>query len=89
MSHVEAAFEASAERPDLVMLLGIVPDGLDRGGYGWIEPGELLAWSSTRPLRLVRGFHEKPSRPDSERYGRAGGSGTASSWSRAYPRCWR
>ena len=68
MSHVEAAFEASAERPDLVMLLGIVPDGLDRGGYGWIEPGEPLAWSSTRPLRRVRGFHEKPSRPDSERY---------------------
>lgn len=68
MRHVDAAFEASAERPDLVMLLGIVPDGLDRGGYGWIEPGEPLAWSSTGPLRLVRGFHEKPSRPDSERY---------------------
>jgi mannose-1-phosphate guanylyltransferase len=68
MSHVEAAFEASADRPDLVTLLGIMPEGLDNGGYGWIEPGEPLAWSSTRPLRLVRGFHEKPSRPDSERY---------------------
>jgi mannose-1-phosphate guanylyltransferase len=67
MTHVEAAFEASAYRPDLVTLLGMTPDGPDTG-YGWIEPGEPLSWRQPKQLYLVRSFLEKPAEPDSERY---------------------
>jgi mannose-1-phosphate guanylyltransferase len=60
MKHVDAAFGAVEARPDLVVVLGIVPDGLE-GDYGWIEPAEPI---TTEPgvLSRVRGFWEKPSR---------------------------
>jgi len=57
MAHVARAAWVVRERPDLVVLLGVDPDGPDEE-YGWIEPGEpvLGAGGSVR----VRGFWEKP-----------------------------
>jgi len=56
MSHVEAAFDAVDVRPDLVVLLGIAPEGPETD-YGWIEPGDAIPGGR---LRRVRRFWEKP-----------------------------
>lgn len=57
MTRVQGAVDAVRGRPDLVVLLGIVPDHPEPG-YGWIEPAEPLLgrW----PLYRVRRFWEKP-----------------------------
>jgi mannose-1-phosphate guanylyltransferase len=60
MDHVEAAFDAVAAQPDLLVLLGIVPDTAETG-YGWIEPGDALAVGPARTISRVRRFWEKPS----------------------------
>jgi mannose-1-phosphate guanylyltransferase len=57
MDHVEAAFDALAERRDLVVLLGIAPESPETE-YGWIEAGAAI---SCGELRRVRRFWEKPS----------------------------
>jgi|SRR5215470_6890810 len=56
---VGRAFEAVEARPDLVVLLGVIPD---RGevGYGWIELGERIIGPAS-DLYRVRHFWEKPS----------------------------
>lgn len=59
MRHVAAACGAVDERPELVVLLGIVPRGPE-AEYGWIEPGHGLP---LRGLRRVRRFWEKPAPP--------------------------
>jgi len=59
MRHVDRAFEAVWAQPDLLVLLGIVPDSPD-AGYGWIEPGERAAGPSWSGLYRVRHFWEKP-----------------------------
>jgi len=56
---VQSAFEAVEARPDLVILLGVVPDSPEVG-YGWIEVGERISDSAT-DLYRVRHFWEKPS----------------------------
>jgi mannose-1-phosphate guanylyltransferase len=58
MSHVDAAFDAVEQRPEITVLLGITPDRPEQG-YGWIEPGEQLAASCGRVFE-VRRFWEKP-----------------------------
>lgn len=58
MQHVAQAFEAVKRWPNVVVLLGILPNGPELG-YGWIEPGELLP-SQELPLFRVRRFCEKP-----------------------------
>jgi mannose-1-phosphate guanylyltransferase len=58
---VGRAFEAVEARTDLVVLLGVVPDG-GEVGYGWIEPGERIS-SPAADLYRVRHFWEKPSSP--------------------------
>jgi mannose-1-phosphate guanylyltransferase len=59
MAHVERALAAVQVRPDLVILLGIEPDGPEVQ-YGWIEPGDrIVAWSGP-PVYRVRRFWEKP-----------------------------
>lgn len=60
MAHVREAFEAVIARPDLLVLLGIVPDTAEPN-YGWIEPGEAIAVSRPSRLRRVQHFWEKPS----------------------------
>jgi mannose-1-phosphate guanylyltransferase len=56
---VGRAFQAVEERPDLVVLLGVVPDTAEVS-YGWIELGESISGSAT-DLYRVRHFWEKPS----------------------------
>lgn len=59
MSHVETAFEATRDRDDIVILLGIEPDGHE-AGYGWIEPASPGSAEDANALRWVRRFWEKP-----------------------------
>ena len=60
MAHVRAAFDATLARPDLVILLGIVPDRPEHE-YGWIEPGApIVEAARSWPLYRVRRFWEKP-----------------------------
>jgi len=56
MRHVTAACAAAEARPELVVLLGIVPAGAETE-YGWIEPGAPVP--GTTLLRVGR-FYEKP-----------------------------
>lgn len=56
---VAAAFRAIAQRPDLVVLLGIVPDRAEVE-YGWIEPAESIAGMVDVSLFRVGAFWEKP-----------------------------
>jgi len=62
MFHVEAAFDAVAARPDLVILLGITPDAPEEQ-YGWIEPGPSVHANASGHFYQVKRFWEKPSRP--------------------------
>lgn len=59
MSHVETAFEATRDRDDMVILLGIEPDGHE-AGYGWIEPASAGSAEDADALCWVRRFWEKP-----------------------------
>ena len=59
MSHVETAFEATRRRDDMVVLLGIGPEGPEPG-YGWIEPASPVSAKDANALRRVRRFWEKP-----------------------------
>lgn len=61
MFHVEAAFDAIPERPDLVILLGITPSAPEEQ-YGWIEPGQSIFANDSGSFYQVRRFWEKPSR---------------------------
>jgi mannose-1-phosphate guanylyltransferase len=56
MSHVAAACQAVQTRPELVVLLGIVPDRAETE-YGWIEPSDPIPGT---PLLLAGRFCEKP-----------------------------
>ena len=59
MSYVESAFEAARERHDVIILLGIKPEGPE-GEYGWIEPISPGLTTHTYALCRVRRFWEKP-----------------------------
>jgi mannose-1-phosphate guanylyltransferase len=61
MRHVRYAFEAVEERPEQMILLGIVP-GHPEPGYGWIECGRPVSAERAR-ICHVRRFWEKP-RPE-------------------------
>lgn len=60
MRHVERAFDVVLARPDLLVLLGVVPDA---GGAGdeWIQPADEICGPWPWPLFRVRKFWEKPS----------------------------
>jgi mannose-1-phosphate guanylyltransferase len=62
MRHVSDALRAADLAPELVVLLGITPDGPETE-YGWIEPGPPVAASdhALRQINQVRRFWEKPS----------------------------
>lgn len=57
MSHVASAFDVVERRPELVVLLGIVPESAETE-YGWIEPADRIP--DTPVFRVAR-FCEKPS----------------------------
>jgi mannose-1-phosphate guanylyltransferase len=59
MARVEGALETVLVRPDLMVLLGIVPDRPEVE-YGWIEPGELVLGAWPWPVYRVQQFWEKP-----------------------------
>ena len=59
MSHVESAFEAALVCKDLVILMGIQPDGPEVE-YGWIEPASSGLLKNPNALCRVRRFWEKP-----------------------------
>ena len=59
MSHVETAFEATRDRDDMVVLLGINPEGPE-AGYGWIEPAPSGPSEGRNALCRVQRFWEKP-----------------------------
>lgn len=59
MSHVETAFEATRDRSDMVILLGIKPE-CPEAEYGWIEPASPGVSKSADELNWVRRFWEKP-----------------------------
>ena len=59
MSYVESAFEVAGTLDDVVILLGIQPEGPE-GEYGWIEPVSQGLTMDTNALCRVRRFWEKP-----------------------------
>jgi len=59
MARVESALSFVSQRPDLVVLLGIAADRPEIE-YGWIEPGDPVAGSSSWPVYRVQRFWEKP-----------------------------
>ncbi len=65
MRHVDLAFSAIEARPELTVLLGIVPERAEPN-YGWIEPGARI---SLNPAQVygVRAFWEKPSHTTTDR----------------------
>jgi mannose-1-phosphate guanylyltransferase len=60
LAAVTEAFANVRIYPDLITLLGVVPDRAETD-YGWILPGSRLRQSGSGGLRLVRRFVEKPS----------------------------
>jgi mannose-1-phosphate guanylyltransferase len=70
MHHVELAFQVVASRPDLIVLLGIIPDHPEPN-YGWIDPSNPLIVDGT-PLFRVRRFWEKPGRAAAQNLQREG-----------------
>ncbi|MEO8131899.1 MAG: sugar phosphate nucleotidyltransferase [Bryobacteraceae bacterium] len=65
MEYVRLAYEASLQRPGLVVLLGIVPNRPEPG-YGWIEAAECLPGVIDGSLFRVGQFWEKPDPPIAE-----------------------
>ena len=60
MAHVETATRAVVARPDLVILLGVMPDSTDVED-GWVEPGEPIAGPWRPGLHRARHCWQKPS----------------------------
>jgi len=65
MGHVAQAFGAVKQRPDLVILLGIVPHSPEVD-YGWIQPGARVRGVAHEALFEVQQFWEKPPRVAAE-----------------------
>jgi hypothetical protein len=60
MYEVQRAFSAASLDPNLIVLLGIEPEGPDEE-YGWIEPEREISANETAGFWRVRRFWEKPS----------------------------
>jgi mannose-1-phosphate guanylyltransferase len=58
--HMDMAFISAEARPDMVVLLGIMPDSPEVE-YGWIEPGPVISSPVYHAIRRVHRFWEKPS----------------------------
>lgn len=62
---VRRAVLATEWLTDRVVLLGVAPDSPELD-YGWIQPGQTLAWSAGHRVRAVRMFMEKPGLAEAE-----------------------
>ena len=71
MRHVEMAFEAVEERPELTVLLGIEPSHPEVD-YGWIEPAQRISFGRYDLYRIVSLCH-KPDIDDAVRLLKCGG----------------
>jgi mannose-1-phosphate guanylyltransferase len=58
---IRLAFSTAETRPDMVILLGIVPETPETS-YGWIEPGPVVETPYSDTVSLVKRFWEKPSK---------------------------
>ncbi len=56
---IELAFSLAESHPEMVILLGIVPEAPE-GSYGWIEPGPRLESPCAGSIFHVNRFWEKP-----------------------------
>lgn len=59
LENVERALRASELLSGRPVLLAAKPDSLELE-YGWIQPGQRLAWTGTDVIRAVHSFVEKP-----------------------------
>lgn len=59
LDHLREATRLVEADPDLLILLGIAPEGPETD-YGWIEPGEILTGRGGLGLFRIQGFWEKP-----------------------------
>jgi len=72
MTHVAQAAGFVERQPRWIVLLGAQPSEPETG-YGWIEPGERVGWTSQGPVYGIRRFREKPSKEVAEALLAAGG----------------
>lgn len=61
MEHVADAARFIGRQPGWMVLLGVPPNEPE-AEYGWIDPGERIAWTGRAPIYRVRRFLEKPPR---------------------------
>lgn len=71
MCHVADAARAARHRPESMIVLGAEATHAEPE-YGWIEPGETVAWTPRGPLQRVRRFLEKPDPEEAEALFQAG-----------------
>src|SRR5258705_1166623 len=74
MEQVSDAARFVKRQPKWIVLLGVQPDEPETE-YGWIEPGERVAWTGFRPVYRVRQVLEKPSREGAQTLFVHGGPG--------------
>ena len=65
MCHVADVARAVRHRPESMIVLGAEATAAEPE-YGWIEPGETVAWTSRGPLQRIRRFLEKPPQVEAE-----------------------
>src|SRR6266436_7130805 len=71
MCHVADVARAVRHRPESLIVLGAEATDAEPE-YGWIEPGETVAWTPRGPLQRIRRFLEKPPRVEAEALLQAG-----------------
>jgi mannose-1-phosphate guanylyltransferase len=59
MCHVAELARSARRRPEPMVVLGAQATEPE-SEYGWIEPGETVAWTPRGPLPRIRRFQEKP-----------------------------
>ena len=71
MCHVADVARAARHRPESMIVLGAEATDPEPE-YGWIEPGETVAWTARGPLQRIRRFLEKPPQEEAADFFRAG-----------------
>ena len=87
MEYVDSVFRFTAALPGYINLLGIPAHGIN-DGYGWIEPGDYLGYSSGVKLYQVKSFAEKPVVSTHPESNTRNISGTLLRWSVAFRYSW-
>ncbi|HXA51014.1 MAG TPA: sugar phosphate nucleotidyltransferase [Candidatus Acidoferrum sp.] len=65
MMRVRSAFRLIERRPDLIIVLGIVPDG-PATDCGWIEPGDPVPGTAETTVMRIHRFWDHPPLPQAE-----------------------